>query len=154
MKIKESVATLHGLNNDHSGTEDSHRLRKLGWTQIPVVDFDGTLYAILGSDVLHPGRNTAEVINISQFNDARFKAVVTEAQRKSHAKGWAWVMIGEGLALLAVYQGHLTEILNPFTAVLTYRVSPPTQRDLSETAEMLDEELQEHGLGWPQTHLS
>ena len=149
MKIKESIATLHGLSNDHSGTEDTHRLRKLGWVSVPVVDFGGTLYAIIGADTPHPGHNTAEVINVSEYNKTLSQIAVTTAQRKNHTEGWAWIMIGEGLSVLATHDDSLVEYSNPLTAVLSYRIAPPSKGDVRKVADMLDEELQEYGISWP-----
>lgn len=156
MKISESIATLNGLNNDHSNTQDSRRLRRRGWTQVPVVDFDGTLYAILWHDTPHPGHNTAEVINVSEFGrrGSRFRIAVTVAGRKNHTEGWAWVRIGEGLSILTLYQDDrdnesLYEYAGPATAVLSYRIEPPKREDIDAVEDTLDEELQEGGLSWP-----
>jgi hypothetical protein len=147
--MKITGVTLDGLNSDHSGTGASKRLRSQGWHSVPVVDFDGTLYAILWHDIPHPGRNTAEVINVSEFNRGdHFRVAVTTADQKKHTQGQAWVLYAdEGMSILTVHMptSDLHEYTNPYTAVLSYRIHPPTRDDVAQVADQLDEELQEYG---------
>jgi hypothetical protein len=149
MKINREVATLDGLDRDYSGTEDTRRLRKAGWEQVPVVRFGDVDYAILWSDAPHPGHNTAEVINVSDSESSDFPIVVSTAQRRKHTEGWAWVAyFDEGMSVLTEYNGELYDYVKPLTAVLSYRIEPPSKDDIREVEDMLDYELQEYGVQW------
>jgi hypothetical protein len=145
-RLNAEVERLKRIKRDWAGTEGA-KLRKEGWESVPVVDWDGTRYAILSQDTPHPGRNTAEVINVSSFDkDSLYKVVIDQGQRRKHTVGWAWVRYNEVGIGLMVERGHMPEEYpNPFTAVLTYRIAPPLPADVRQTAVELDDDLQESG---------
>lgn len=140
---------IYELDHNGSGHADE-QLRKAGWTAVPAVEFDGVVYAILYGDVPHPGRNTQEVINVTEFNrggESAFQILVSKARRSSHTAGNVWIKECEfGIAVLTVYNGvELEEYIDPFTAVLTYEITPPKPASIRKTARELDEQLQEFG---------
>ena len=138
--------TVSGIENDPSGTQNTRILRRLGWRAIPVVDWDGTLYAILSPDVPHPGHNTAEVINVSEFNrDSEFHIIITKSQRRKETVGQAWIFEDERLSILTDYHGQISNYSYPQIAVLSYRIVAPTADDVNDVMDQLDTELQEFG---------
>lgn len=147
--IDKSI-TLDGLNSDVSGMRDARKLQRGGWESVPVVTFGEIQYAILSHDTPHEGHNTAEVVNITEFNEgSAFRIAVTTEQRKRHTDGAAWMFYAdEGIGILTVYvkTGELHEFPHPYTAVLSYRITPPTADDIEVVTHQLDDELQEYGI--------
>lgn len=143
----DKTITLEQINTRQAVRD---KLRKDGWTSVPVVTFGNLQYAILWHDTPHPGHNTAEVINITEFNhESPFKIPICTHQQKTHTDGTTWVIyVDEGMGVLTVYTetGALHMITHPYTAVLSYRISTPTPDDIRAIASQLDTDLQEHGI--------
>jgi hypothetical protein len=144
----ETRAKVKRLNEDGSGNANSE-MRKAGWKQIPVVDWNGTLYAMLYGDIPHPGRNTQEVINVSEFNArGNFEVLVTRSRRTKDTEGYAWIYDAEGgFGLMTVWTdefgySELHEYANPRTAVLTYNIVPPTPSQVAVTNDEMMEDLE------------
>ena len=135
---------IHDILNDHSGTRAKSELHKLGYEVIPIEKFGDTEYAFLHYRAPRPGPNTAEVINITQF-DSGSKFTIFRGGP------YAYICYFDegGMSILTVHNGELYEYDNPFTAVLAFRVEPPTRDDIRAVADMLDDELQQYGPRWP-----
>jgi DNA-binding XRE family transcriptional regulator len=135
--------TAEGMNKWGSGDPDI--ARKEGFTPLPVIKFGDFEYVILRPELVHPGHNTAEVVNVTEFNRSEhFRLLVTEPNRLRHSIGNAWIAYGEegGVFALAIYtpKNTITD-MEVSTAVLSYRIVEPTRDDMRAVREMLDEEL-------------
>jgi len=131
---------------DASGVTLARFQKETGFQRVPVVTFWQMRYAILWHDVIHPGDNRAEVINLTEFDrDSAFVAVVSHGQQKIHTEGYAWVFYpDEGdMGLLTLYNGALHDCA-VHTAVLSYRIMPPTW----EAVQAVAEELVDDAPGW------
>lgn len=150
-----SGITEQGLNRDLSGGGDRLKLRKLGYEPKPVVTFGDNQYILLFYGPPVPGHNTAEVIDITRFNGlahedgskTNFRIPVTTSDRRRGADGVAYVHFAdEGMSVVAVYEGGdepvLYDYTNPSTAVLSYRVAPPTREDARQVERQLRDELE------------
>lgn len=134
--------TVAGMKKQFS---DEHKIaQKTGFDPMPVVKFGDEKYVILRSDLVHPGHNTAEVINITAESTGGFEILVTPTDKK-HSVGNAWISYGEegGVFALAIFteKNTVTDI-RVRTAVLSYRLVPPTAEDGAAVRRMLDEEIE------------
>jgi hypothetical protein len=132
---------------DGSGVKLAKFTQETGYHRVPVVKFGNTRYALLDTDPPHPGHNRAEVINLTERDNGQFPTVISHGQQVMHTEGFAWVRIDEAISLLTVYTktGELHEYFDPFTAVLSYRITPPTMDDVRAVVDELDDDLQQ---GW------
>lgn len=137
-----SGLTVAGMKQQFS---DEHKIaQKAGFDPMPVVKFGEYEYVILHSELVHPGHNTAEVINIAAESTDSFKILVTTTDKK-HSVGNAWISYGEegGVFALAIFteRNTVTDI-RVRTAVLSYRLVPPTVEDAIAVQRMFDEEIE------------
>lgn len=140
-----ALPTPEELREDLSNTQARHKMQQAGWSLHQIVKFGNTEYILMSQEWLHPGRMTVDVINVTDF-DNEFSRVFRLKKQPWATQEWAYLRYAEeGIGLLTVSDGKLHEYPNPFTAVLTVQVMPPTQEMIEETADMLDEELQEYG---------
>ena len=137
--------TIEGMNKWGTGEHDT--ARKEGFDPHPVVRFGDQDYIILFPELIHPGHNTAEVVNVTEFDrrSKNFRVLVTEPYSKKHSVGDAWVSYGDegGVFVLCIYtpQGTITD-MEVRTAVLSYRIVEPTHDDLNEVRQMLEQEIE------------
>lgn len=138
--------TADQLRNNHSGTY-MRELRKAEYEPYPVTKFGNTEYVLLAVPHLRPGRQTANVINLTEFNtDPTMFKIIVDGQ------GYAFLIVDEGISALVEYtpepgRSEITDYVIRHTAVLTYRVEPATRADLEQTEDELEAEM-ENGLGF------
>ena len=117
-------------------------LSKLGFESKPIMKFGEIEYLILHQPALKPGRQTADVINVTDFDhDSSF------AIARDDAGNGFMEFADEGMAVLVIYtdkngEQSLTDYVHPPIAVLTYSVQPPSRDDVRQTADEMDDELQ------------
>jgi hypothetical protein len=144
-----NLPTVSDVRNDPSGTRGKHQLHKLGYQRCPIVKFGQREYLFTHYQFPRPGRNTAEVIDVTEFDrDSHFCIFRTTLDPECQAYGYL-ISEDEGQAVLTVYDkkpDELHDYVNPISAVLSYRIEPPTRDDLEHVADELDEQLQENGL--------
>jgi hypothetical protein len=146
MEMKFSF-TPEMLNDDHSGTF-LKELRKAGYHPFPIRKWGDWEYIFLGTSVPVPGRNRAEVINLTEFNALVTDRDIQEGRSQGYFQvatssggAWAFLAIDDGISLLtATPDDKFYDYSKPRTAVLTYRIEPPTGDDIRQTQDEMDSE--------------
>ena len=136
------------LRKAYSG-QYNKELASHGYEPYRVSRFGDYEYVLVSVPFLRPGRQTAEVINLTRFNaePSNFKIPVD-------GQGFAWLAIDEGIAALTEYtpddgsQSIWHEFIVRHTAVLTYNVSVPTREDLEATMDEMEAAMDAGGIGW------
>ncbi len=131
--------TADQLKNSHSG-QYLRELSKAGYEPKPVVDWAGTEYVMLSVPTPKPGRQTVDVLNVTEFNSTGSFRIAVDG------RGCAFVAYeDEGWSILTVRKGELHDFPNPVTAVLTYQIVAPTREQIAQTADEMDDQLQDGG---------
>lgn len=139
------------LISDASNTYARATLFRKGWELRPVVQFGAHEYIILHPLYPRPGQNRIDVVDVTDFDDNdQGLSIFRLHEPWSEDRPEAFVKFTEhGTAVLIAHpSGDLSDYINPSTAVLPFRVVPPTRQDMIETQDDLDRELEDTGLRW------
>lgn len=128
------------LENDPSGTHLAE-LRKNGYTACPIVKFGEYEYILMFTPIPHPGRNTADVINITEL-ETPMDGETAPYFRVVRSDRYAFLDFeDEGFSMLAkTPDEEFYEYTNPTTAVLTYQIVPATSEQIDQTLEEMYEQ--------------